>query len=125
MEKKCSGCGNKVFGYPDSIVLCNYCGSKIYFDNSDNAKTNSAVNSTPQQNTYNAQQQNAYSAPPPPNYAETKVVHYNVMVPPRPKHSMLFHIFLLFTTAGLGNIIYAIFKFIEQRNWDYHYRNKN
>lgn len=33
MEKSCCGCGNKLFGYSGNVVVCGYCGQRIFFQN--------------------------------------------------------------------------------------------
>lgn len=112
MQKSCPSCGNKLLGYPDTVVLCQYCGQKVLFESNNQTQ--------PPQPPPQPQPQYQYNPFPPVNNSPQKIIHY-VNVPPRPKHSLFLHIILFFVTGGIGNILYLIYKINEQNKWDQMY----
>ncbi|MDD4003144.1 MAG: hypothetical protein PHE12_03010 [Clostridia bacterium] len=66
-------------------------------------------------------QQYQYYTAPPVNNRPKNIIHYNVKVPPRPKHSIFLHIILFCMTGGIGNVLYLIYKIYEQNKWDEKY----
>ena len=97
MQKSCPGCGNKLLGYPDTVVLCQYCGQKVCLK--------AIIRTQPPQPPPQPQPQYQYN-PFPPVITAPEIIHY-VNVPPRPKAQFVFTYNIVFCYGGIGQYLYT------------------
>lgn len=104
MEKKCSGCGNSVFGEVGKTVMCPYCGNHLTFDEPPKANETTIVNNI--------------TVAAPNNNRPAFIVN----APPYPHQRVSTHIWLFLFTAGIGNVIYYFTIKSKQKQWEKVYR---